>query len=85
MFLELRSRGSCLYNFTFFHVFRGLFPIQKLARLVTLPSRSISLVDGQDKRYHTWERMVRQNVFCSRYVLLLVGMSHVLLNFINGY
>ena len=56
----------------FFNVFRGLFLIQKFARLVTPPLRSISLVDGQGKRYHTLERMVQQNSFCSRYILVFV-------------
>ena len=59
--------GAIVYiTLVFVDIFRGLFPIQKFARLVIPPSRSISLVDGQGKRYHTLERMVRQNVFRSR-------------------
>ena len=84
-FFAAPNGGSCLYNPVFVDVFRGLFLIQKFARFVTPPLLSISLVDGQGKRYHTLERMVRQNSFCSRYILLFVWITHVLLTFINGY
>ena len=39
-------------------IFRGLFLIQKYGRSDTAPLPSILLAAGQDKPYHTWEKMV---------------------------
>lgn len=59
-----QQMGDFVYNMVFVDVFRGLFLTQKFARLVTLPLRSISLVAGQGKQYHTLERMVWQMFYC---------------------